>query len=199
MTATLRPGQKGRPRSQAAEAAVLTAATELMDELRPAQITAEAIAKRAGVSKATLYKWWPTKTHVLLDAVLQHAITQIPLPDSGSTRQDFVLLLRGFIHFHKSTNFGVTVAHLFAEGMNDPEILAIYNELYALPRRAQIRTIWERGVARGDIRAAIDPELALDMLYGPIIYRYLVHHAPLEEDFADRVVAMVFDGAAAAG
>ena len=188
-------GSKGRPRSVAAEAAILKAATELMDELRPSYISAESIAKRAGVSKATLYKWWPTKTHILLDAILLRAVAEIPLPDTGSTREDFILLLRGFIHFHKSTSFGVTVAHLFAEGMNDPTILALYNERYALPRRAQIRVIWERGVTRGDLRAEIDPELGLDMLYGPIVYRYLVNHAPLDESFADHIVAVAFDGA----
>lgn len=188
---------KGRPRSASAEAAIIKAATDLMDELRPAQITADAIAKRSGVSKATLYKWWPTKTHILLDAILLQAVTQIPLPDTGSARLDFIQLLRGFIHFHQDTHFGVTVAHLFAEGMNDPTILALYNERYALPRRAQIRTIWERGVACGDIRGDIDAELGLDMLYGPIVYRYLVQHTPLDDSFADQVVATLFDGAAA--
>ena len=188
------PAPRGRPRSAASEAAVLKAAEALMDELRPAQISADAIAHRSGVSKATLYKWWPSKTHILLDAVLHRAGRDMPLPDTGSTLEDFIQLLSNFVIFHQETSFGATVAHLFAEGMNDPDILRLYNERYASTRRAAIRVIWERGVARGEIRGDVDPEMGLDMLYGTLTYRYLSGHAPVDTGFAERVVRAVFEG-----
>ena len=168
-----------------------------MEEMRPVQITTDSIAQRSGVSKATLYKWWPSKTHILLDAVLQRAGAAIPLPDTGSALQDFILLLSAVVKLHKETPFGATVAHLFAEGMNDPDIMRLYNERYALPRRAAWRAIWERGVARGEIRADIDPELGLDMLYAPATYRYHSGRAVVDIALAEQVVRLLFTGAKA--
>ena len=185
---------RGRPRSQAAEEAVVRAACELMDEMKLKDITAEAIAKRAGVSKATLYKWWPNKTHILVDAVLSRISTTVQIPDTGSTFDDFCLLLRGFVDFHTKTAFGATVTQIFAEGLMDSDILQLYTDRYVMPRREQLKQIWTRGVARGDIRADTDADLVLDMLYGPAIYRYLQKHAPINPDIAVDMVGLAFFG-----
>lgn len=190
--------RRGRPRSHDAEVAVLTAAASLMDEAMPADITAEAIASRAGVSKATLYKWWPTKTHVLMDAVLLRASQVIAIPDTGSAMDDFAQLLEAYIRFHIETQFGRAVSHIFAESLNDPELSKIYNERYALRRREALKAIWLRGVERGELRADIDPELALDMMYGPPLYRFFLRHQSLTPDMARSLVEILFNGARAA-
>lgn len=185
---------RGRPRSKSVEEAIVRAASELMEELKFRDITAEAIAKRAGVGKATLYKWWPNKTHILVDAVLRQTVQTIPLPDTGSALEDFTILLRGFIAFHKETSFGATVTQIFAEALLDPDLMHIYAERYVLPRRAHLKHIWKRGVERGDIRPDVDPDLVLDMLYGVAIYRYLQKHAEITPDTAQAIVRTAFEG-----
>ncbi len=191
---TVPPVPKGRPRSVAAEAAVIAAATAMMEEMLPAAITADAIAKRAGVSKATLYKWWPTKTHVIMDAILQRMTVAIPLPDTGTAHGDFTETMLQFVRFHTQTAFGRAVIHLFAEGLADPSIMQVYNERYLWPRRLAMLTLWERGVARGEIRADIDPHLGLDLLYGPLTARYFSQLFPIDEAMARATVDTVFSG-----
>ena len=185
---------RGRPRSQAAEDAVVRAACDLMDEMCLREITAEAIAKRAGVSKATLYKWWPNKSHILVEAVLSRMTSIVQIPDTGSAFDDFSLVLRNFVDFHTQTAFGATVTQIFAEGLMDSDILQLYTDRYVLPRRELLKVIWARGVARGEIRPDTDGDLVLDMIYGPVIYRHLQQHAPINSDVAMGVLRLAFQG-----
>jgi len=93
---------RGRPRSEERRDAVLKAAMDLMqeDDLRRASI--DRIAQRCGVSKATIYKWWPNRTAVAIDAFLHHMMAEAPVPDTGSAAEDFRLTLRGMMRFYTS-------------------------------------------------------------------------------------------------
>src|ERR1700674_6049680 len=93
---------KGRQRSAAAEASILTATIELIEEKPLSEVTAEAIAQRAGVSKATIYKWWPNKNRVALDAFLSRSRAEIPGSDTGSALRDFTEQLVAAARFYKS-------------------------------------------------------------------------------------------------
>jgi AcrR family transcriptional regulator len=188
-----RTNYKGRQRSVAAEAAILTAAIELIQEKPLSQVTAEAIAQRAGVSKATIYKWWPNKNRVALDAFLSRSRTEIPSSDTGSALRDFTEQLVGATRFYNSAG-GRMLCQFIAEGQSDPELLALYRERFLDSRRQAVRELWERGVARGEIRPDLDPDLVIDLIFGPMFYRLLVGHGPLDDADADAMVAAVFRG-----
>src|ERR1700687_4842841 len=114
---------KGRKRSAAAEAAILTAPSELLEEQPLVAVTAEAIAQRAGVSKATIYKWWPNKNRVALDAFLSRSRTEIPSSDTGSALRDFTAQLVAATLFYTSSR-GRILRPVIAAGQSDPELFA---------------------------------------------------------------------------
>src|ERR1700722_9199457 len=94
--------RRGRPRSEQARAAVLRATSELIREVGLRGMTAEDIAARSGASKATIYKWWPNKYAVAVEAFLSQMAVESADPDTGSAREDFRLALRGMVHFYTS-------------------------------------------------------------------------------------------------
>ncbi|HEV3340067.1 MAG TPA: TetR/AcrR family transcriptional regulator [Pirellulales bacterium] len=188
---------KGRPRSATAEAAILTATLELIEQKPLGEVTAEAIAQRAGVSKATIYKWWPNKNRVALDAFLSRSRTEIPSSDTGSAVRDFTEQLVAAARFYRSSS-GRMARQFIAEGQSDPELLALYREEFLRPRRQAVRELWERGVARGEIRPELDAELVIDLIFGPMFYRLLVGHGSLADSDAEAIVTAVFRGLHAA-
>ena len=133
-----RSNYKGRQRSVAAEAAILTAAIELIEEKPLCEVTAEAIAQRAGVSKATIYKWWPNKNRVALDAFLSRSRAEIPNSDTGSALRDFTEQLVAATRFYKSAG-GRMLRQFIAEGQSDPELLTLFRERFLHSRRLVLR------------------------------------------------------------
>ena len=187
---------RGRKRSVAAEAAILAAASELLEEKSLRDVTAEAIAERAGTSKATLYKWWPNKNHVALDAFLLRTQAEIPTSDTGCALRDFTEQLVLATRFYKSPR-GRLLTQFIAEGQNDPELLRLFRERFLRLRRQAVRVIWDKAVARGDVRADVECELFIDLLFSPLVYRLLVGHNPLTDADAEAIVSAVFRGVAA--
>jgi AcrR family transcriptional regulator len=157
-------------------------------------VTADAIARRAGVSKATIYKWWPNKSQVALDAYLAGMTEQVLMPDTGSAEVDFTEQLKSVIAFYTSP-LGRLFGQFLAEGQSDPEFLVLFRERFLYARRDTARVMWRRGVDRGEIRREIDGELLLDLIYGPMIFRLLAGHGSLSEQESEAVVAAVFGGA----
>jgi len=183
----------GRPRSQQSRAAVLRATSELMREVGLRAMTTEDIAARSGASKATIYKWWPNKYAVAVEAFLSEMAVESPDPDTGSAREDFRLALRGLIHFYTGEN-GRAYAHLVGEAQFDPKIGAELRDHLVGSRRELVRAIWDRGVGRGELRADVDPEVAIDLIFGPAMYRLVAGHAPLDDTAADAVVDAAMRG-----
>jgi len=195
MTPTLAadPKCRGRQRSAESESAILSATLQLL-ELKPLRdITIEAIAERAGVGKATIYKWWPSKAYVALDAFLMRMKAAVAAPDTGSASEDFTLQLKSLIHFY-ATPTGRIYSQFIAEGQSDPEFLKLFRERFLTPRRESVKAIWRRGVERGEIRGGLDSDLVLDLVYGPTIFRLMVGHGPLDDAEADRMIAALFAG-----
>ena len=188
----------GRPRSERAHRAILQAANDLLESEEFAAVTVEAIAERAGVSKATVYRWWPNRAAVLMDGFLSIVSSRVPFPHTGRAREDIRIHMRRLAEAF-SGKIGSTVAALIAEGQSDPELAEALRSRWLSVRREEAREILELGIERGELRDDIDPEVAVDVLYGPIYYRMLVGHAPLDDEFADTLADNVFAGLAARG
>jgi AcrR family transcriptional regulator len=186
----------GRPRSERARRAILQAANELLESEGFASVTVEAIAERAGVSKATVYRWWPNKAAVVMDGFLSTVSSEVPFPHTDFAQEDIRLHMRRLVKA-LGGKMGRTVAALIAEGQADPELTEALHSRWLSVRRAEVKEILEQGMARGELREGLDLEVAADSLYGPIYYRLLVSHAPLEEDFADTLADHVFAGLSA--
>lgn len=187
------PRGRGRPRSLEAEAAILKATLQLLERKPLRKVTADAIARRAGVSKATIYKWWPNKSQVALDAFLASMTERVMLPDTGAAESDFCVQLKSVMAFYTST-LGRLFCQFLAEGQSDPAFLSLFRERFLFARRDAARVMWRRGVDRGEIREDVDSEMVMDMIYGPMVFRLLAGHGSLSESESESLVRMVFQG-----
>jgi AcrR family transcriptional regulator len=190
---THEPKTRGRHRCLDTEASILKAALYLLERKSLRQITADAIARRAGVSKATIYKWWPNKRMVALDAYLNSMTERIAIPDMGSAEADFAVHLKSVIGFYR-TPLGRLFCQFIAEGQGDPGFLALFRERFLYARRDASRIMWMRGVDRGEIRKEIDGEIVLDLVYGPMIFRLLAGHGSLDDDQSEVMIGAIFGG-----
>ena len=162
----------GRPRSERAHQAILRAALDLAVEGGLARMTMEGIAAPSGVGKATIYRRWPTKEALVADA-LRSVVATIEAPDTGSVRDDFLGLAAQATQTNAPGALRL-MPRLMSEAAEDPELLAACQAVLVEPRRAQLREVLRRGVERGELRADLDLELAIDGLIGPIVYRVLI-------------------------
>ncbi|HXE06757.1 MAG TPA: TetR/AcrR family transcriptional regulator [Acidobacteriaceae bacterium] len=187
------PKARGRHRSVEAEAAILKATLYLLGRRPLRRITTDAIAERAGVSKATIYKWWPNKSMVALDAYLAGMTEQVATPDTGSAELDFTLQLKSVTAFYTSP-LGRLFGQFLAEGQSDPDFLALFRERFLYARRDAARIMWQRGVERGELRDDIDSDTVLDLVYGPLVFRLLAGHGAVNDHEAEIVISAIFGG-----
>jgi AcrR family transcriptional regulator len=184
---------RGRPRSVEAEAAILKAALYLLERKPLRKVTADAIARRAGVSKATIYKWWPNKSLVALDAYLAGMTERVTMPNTGSAEQDFTEQLKSVMSFYRSP-LGRLFCQFLAEGQSDAGFLALFRERFLFVRRDSARVMWRRGVDRGEIREDVDSDMVLDLIYGPMIFRLLAGHGSVSDLESEALVRAIFGG-----
>jgi AcrR family transcriptional regulator len=189
--------RRGRPRSDRAHQAILEAAAELLLARGPGAVSMDAVAERAGVSKATIYRWWPTKEALALDALYHEWEGVPPVRDTGSLRGDLLGLLRPWVRLAGSRPYGRVLAALLTEVQTDPEFAREYRARFLEPRRDQARAVFRRAIERGEIPADTNIEVALDLLYGPVYHRLLHGHAPLSERFVRDLVDTALGGIAA--
>ena len=187
--------RRGRPRSERARTAILRAASELLLEQGLNAISMDAVAERAGASKATIYRWWPSKELLALDALFsdwepEHAEG----PDSGTLRGDLLALIGPWARQLSAKPYGRVVAALVNRAQGDPQFAAEYRARFTQPRRDRARVIFARAIARGEIPASTDVEAALDLLYGPFYHRLLHGHAALSDRFTRTIVGYVVAG-----
>jgi AcrR family transcriptional regulator len=194
---TVEAPRRGRPRSEKARQAILAAAAELLLARGLSAVSMDAVAQQAGVSKATIYRWWPTKETLALDALYTEWAGARPSPrDTGSLRGDLLSLLRPWARLASSRPYGRVIAALITEAQTDPVFAAEYRERFVEPRRDQARAIFRRAIERGEIPADTKIEVALDILYGPFYHRLLHGHAPLNERFVRDVIDTALGGIA---
>ncbi len=187
---------RGRPRSEKAQNAILEAAAELLLEQGLAAVSMDVVAARAGVSKATIYRWWPTKETLALDALYHEWASVPPAQDTGALRGDLLTMLRPWVRLAGKRPYGRAIAALLTEAQTDPAFAREYRARFLEPRRDQARTIFRRAIGRGEIPADTKIEVALDLLYGPIYHRLLHGHAPLNDRFVRDIIDTALDGIA---
>lgn len=186
---------RGRPRSEPARQAIVAAATDLLLARGLSAVSMDAIAERAGVSKATIYRWWPTKETLALDALYEQLTEPTPHPpDTGRLEEDLRILLAGWMERARGAPYARVIGALVTAAATDAAFGELYRARYIEPRRAQARAVLQRAVARGDLPAGVDVEAATDLLYGPVYHRLLHGHAPLTPEFAGYVVRTVLAG-----
>ena len=189
--------KRGRPRSRSTEKAILKAAGEIVLASGLAEMTIEGVAERAGVGKASIYRRWPSKGALAFAAVVDGILTTQPTPDTGSLEGDLVHVAENWVKLANLQRGGRAVAHFIAEAQSDPDLAVAWRERFVNRIRKERRPIIERAIARGEIPAGSDPELIMDLLFGPLYHRYLNRHLPLNESFARGVARMVAAGARA--
>lgn len=186
-------GKRGRPRNEQARKAILDAAYGLLLETGFAAVTSDKIAERAGVSKATLYKWWPNKAAVVIDGYLSAAKDRLPVPDTGDVFEDVAIHAASLARFLTGPQ-GKGITEFVGAGQLDESVKEIYKERYFGPRREEAAALLERGIARGQLPGGLAVRMAVDLLYGPLFYRLLITGDPLEEEDVRSLVALAFAG-----
>jgi AcrR family transcriptional regulator len=184
--------RRGRPRSEKTRKAILKATSELLLEHSLASISMDAVAERAGASKATIYRWWASKELLAVDALFHEWDAGRPeQPDTGSLAGDLLAIVRPWATRLAARPYGSVIAALLSRVQSDPEFAEAYREKFFQRRRDQGRHSFARAVERGEIPADADVETALDLLYGPFYHRALQQHAPVNDRFARTVVNYV--------
>lgn len=175
------------------EQAVFDATLGLLASRDYGEISVEALAERAGVSRTTIYRRWPSKVAVVVDAVSSLYLDRVEVPDTGSLSQDLVTLLTETYRVVADGD-GRVLEKLVRQSGQNPELEELVRSiLYA--RRRMYATILNRAIARRDMPPEADQELLLDLLLGPLWFRLLVSGAPITPAAARSVVELVLDGA----
>lgn len=183
-------------RSLRAHEAVLKAAIGLFEESGYSRMTIDAIAGRAGASKATIYRWWPGKAALLLEAFLSEVEADLAFPDSGSLRKDLVVQVSALSRVLGQTRLGQMAIALLGEAQHDAELATAFRSGWLEPRRMAGREVLLRAVGRGELRAGLDPEAVLDALYGPVYLRLLFGHGSLDRSTVETLVDQLLQGIA---
>jgi AcrR family transcriptional regulator len=186
---------RGRPRSEARRGEIIAATNQLLRTVGLNRMSIEAVAEASGVGKTTIYRWWPSKGTLALDAYLEDMRAKIIVPDTGDGGQDLRRHVRAVIGFYAGEE-GRIFAQFIAEAQSDPHLAEALRERFLAQRRAAVKTIWQRGVTRGDFRDDVDADVAMDMIFAPIIYRLLAGHAPLVPSLTDALVDAALYGLA---
>jgi AcrR family transcriptional regulator len=185
----------GRPRSEQADRAIIDATLSLFAESGPEGVCIEQVAARAGVGKATIYRRWPGKEELLLDA-LAALKTPLPEPRGRSVREDLVAVLDAMCQDAADPRLARQFALLPGEGAKYPRLMARFIETVIEPRREVVRSVLRRGVATGELREDADIEAALYMLRGAALAS-TGHSEPVPRDYARRVIETLLRGLAA--
>lgn len=185
--------RRGRPRSHRAHAAILDASIALTREVGYDAVTMDAIAARASVGKATVYRHWSSKELIITEAVTR-MVRSVPVPDTGTVEGDIRLLMRVTTGMYRDPATGLLLSGLVAAMARSEQVAAAVRGGFVEAWRGAARAVLQRAAARGELPAALDTELALDLFSGPLLYRYLMRGREVDERFTRAVVATVLRG-----
>ena len=189
------PVTRGRPRSERARRAILAAASRLLLDVGVEEMSMDTLAAHAGVSKATIYRWWTSKELVALDALLElwiEASVEPGGPDTGALREDLFQRVKVWAALPQA-ELGRALGGLVAKARRDTDFSIVYLERFVHPRREAARPLFVRAIDRGEIPAETDIETAIDLLYGPIYHRVLHGHQLVDIPFIRMVVDSLVD------
>jgi len=185
------PRRPGRPRDAARDEAILTAALELLQQIGYRDLTIEGIAERAGVSRPTIYRGWPSKPTVVVAALTRSTRLAVPPVDTGSLRGDLIALQRHRLDLMSTPQSRRVTAGLIGDLAADPDLAESYVRDYLAPRRAVVWEALQRGVDRGELDPDIDLAFAYDLLAGPLFMRAIVWGQSLPADMAEKTADVI--------
>jgi AcrR family transcriptional regulator len=176
----------------------LSATLELLAERGLDAMSIEEVAARAGVGKTTIYRRWPSKGLLALDAFVISFREEQPLPDTGTLRGDLLSALHAWVRAVTQTAMGPMLTGLIAEAQHDPELRGAWRDRVLEPLRAQHRIMLDRAIDRGEIAASVDRDVVLDLFFGAAEHRLLLGHRPMTGEFIAEVVDVILGGIAGA-
>jgi AcrR family transcriptional regulator len=185
---------RGRPRDARADRAILDATLELLAESGVHGFRTEDVAARAGVGKGAIYRRYDSKDELVTAAVAALVSEEIVVPDTGSTREDLLVLMREAVALYRGSRAARVMPHLIGAMGQRPELAQAVRGGFLAGRRIALGDVLRRGVERGDLRPDVDLELALDVLGGPLFYRLLVTGGPIDEQLAEAITDLILRG-----
>jgi len=190
---TVTSRRPGRPRDARVDEVILAAAASVLAECGPQGFSVDAVAARAGVGKASIYRRWPSRNQLMLETA-HLAAPDIPDPDTGSVREDLIQLTTGLLRKMHDTPTGALLPAVMAEAAVNPEMRATLGS-FVRERRGRAVTAVRRGIERGELPPGTDPDLVIDLVSGPVMVRLFLTHMPIDADFVERTVDTVLAGA----
>lgn len=192
------PERRGRGRRPADEvrADVLRAVGDLLLAEGSAELTFERVARLAGVSKTTLYKWWPSKGALALDGYFHAVEPALAFPDTGDIRADLISQLRAFAQVMTQTPGGRVLAELIGQAQTDADLAQAYRALYSAERRRLACDRMRKAQDVGQLRSEVDPQVVVDQLWGAVYHRLLIPDEPVTDAFIVALVSNLLDGIA---
>lgn len=176
----------GRPRSAEADEAIIAATLDLFADHGFDGLAVEAVACRAGVSKATIYRRYASKVELVLAAAAGYSQQHAPPPDTGNLRDDLRAIVLNLTRLVRDTVVGKIAARMAGEAIRNPALAVAHREFIA-QRRTHTIAVIQRGIDRGELAANADPNLVADLVTAPVFYRALISGAPLDDALADDV------------
>lgn len=182
----------GRPRSAQARSNILEAALRLARSHGYAELTMEQIAGEAGVGKQTIYRWWPSKAAVVLEALRENARVEVESPDTGALLSDLEGLLRNtFALTRRRPGIDRILRGMMAEAQHDLDFARRFRAELIEPRREVLRSLFRRAQARGELHSLAELELWVDVAFGVLWYRLLAEVGPLDRALAARLARLL--------
>ncbi|GAB3391390.1 TetR/AcrR family transcriptional regulator [Humibacter soli] len=190
------PPRRGRGRRPADEvrADVLRAVGELLLQEGLTDFTIERVARLSGVSKTTIYKWWPSRGALALDGYFHAVEPTLAFPDTGDIRADLTSQLHAFGRLVGETPAGRLLAELIGASQTDPELAVAYRALYSSERRRLAVERMRNAQESGQLRADVDPQVVVDQLWGAVYHRLLIPDEPITDAFIAALLDNLLDG-----
>ncbi|NLE78597.1 MAG: TetR/AcrR family transcriptional regulator [Rhodococcus sp.] len=185
----------GRPRDHDIDQRIHTATCDLLTEQSYGALSFEAVARRAGTSKPSLYRRWPNKADLVIDVLAGAAprLLEIPGTDPLDT---LARTAAGFVSALAASTFGPTILALHAEARRDPQLAEHLQTHYLMPRADTVNGLIERAADAGMIADGLDTNTVRDLVFGPLVYRLLVVGVPMTKEESLRLAAAAIRGIA---
>jgi AcrR family transcriptional regulator len=186
----------GRPRSAEVDLAIRRATIDLLAEESYDALSMEAVAARAGCGKAAIYRRWPSKSALVVDAIAMCKEQGFQFSDTGSVRDDLLSYVQAMVRYLRTSDVGRVMPALVAELARNAELAESFRAGFIQPRRAMVRDSLARGMARGELRADVDLDLVADAMVGVIHHRLLITGQEVDEGLPERLVDLLWNGVA---
>ncbi len=183
----------GRPRSEQLHQAILKAALDLVLEVGFRAVSIEGIAAKTGVGKTTIYRRWPNKAAVIMEAFIAQLGPASRFPEDERAVERLRLQMQTTAKAFRG-RVGALVKALLAEAQFDPELAKAFRENWTLPRRKLVFEVLEEATQQGGLRKDLDIEAAIDAFYAPIYYRLQMGTGPISEAYVDKVYEQAMEG-----